>query len=125
MKGPRRLLPLDTDRGRRDEDPQLFFPIAAQGPRLVQVTTAKAACRRCAVNAACLTFGLQVSQEGTWGGATREERRAMSARRVARDGHEPQSRGRARSRLAGGALAGDPSGRVPARAGGVNPGHRR
>ena len=64
----------------RGEDPELFFPIAAQGPAAAQASAAKAVCRRCAVNAACLSFGLETSQEGIWGGTTREERRAMRAR---------------------------------------------
>jgi WhiB family redox-sensing transcriptional regulator len=61
----------------REEDPEIFFPIAAQGPALAQVSSAKAVCRRCAVNAACLSFGLETRQEGIWGGTTREERLAM------------------------------------------------
>jgi len=64
----------------RDEDPELFFPIAAQGPAAAQASAAKAVCRRCAVNAACLSFGLETSQEGIWGGTTPEERRAMRPR---------------------------------------------
>jgi WhiB family transcriptional regulator, redox-sensing transcriptional regulator len=68
----------------RDEDPEIFFPISARGPALAQVSFAKAVCRRCAVNAACLSFGLETSQEGIWGGTTREERRAMPAARADR-----------------------------------------
>lgn len=64
----------------RQEDPEIFFPIAARGPALAQVSAAKAVCRRCAVNAACLSFGLETSQEGIWGGTTREERIAMRTR---------------------------------------------
>ena len=64
----------------RDEDPEIFFPIAAHGPALARASAAKAVCRRCAVNAACLSFGLETSQEGIWGGTTPEERRAMRPR---------------------------------------------
>jgi len=46
----------------RDEDPEIFFPIAVQGPAVAQASAAKAVCRRCAVNAACLSFGLETSQ---------------------------------------------------------------
>jgi WhiB family transcriptional regulator, redox-sensing transcriptional regulator len=64
----------------RDEDPEIFFPIAEQGPALAQVTAAKAVCRRCTVSTACLSFGLETSQDGIWGGTTREERRGMRPR---------------------------------------------
>jgi WhiB family redox-sensing transcriptional regulator len=67
----------------RGEDPELFFPIAAQGPALDQVSAAKAVCRGCAVNAACLSFGLETGQEGIWGGTTPEERHVMRRRPVA------------------------------------------
>jgi WhiB family transcriptional regulator, redox-sensing transcriptional regulator len=49
-------------------------------PALAQVSSAKTVCRRCAVNAACLSLGLKTSQEGIWGGTTREGRRAMRPR---------------------------------------------
>jgi WhiB family redox-sensing transcriptional regulator len=60
------------------EDPELFFPIAAIGPALHQVNAAKAVCLRCAVRAACLSYGLETRQEGIWGGTTWDERAAMS-----------------------------------------------
>jgi WhiB family redox-sensing transcriptional regulator len=69
----------------RDEDPEIFFPIAEQGPALAQVSAAKAVCLRCAVSTACLSFGLQTSQEGIWGGTTREARRALRPRPHAED----------------------------------------
>jgi WhiB family redox-sensing transcriptional regulator len=59
------------------EDPELFFPIATAGPALEQVSAAKKVCFRCPVRAACLSFGLKTTQDGIWGGATPEERRAM------------------------------------------------
>jgi WhiB family transcriptional regulator, redox-sensing transcriptional regulator len=64
----------------RDEDPELFFPVAAQGSALSQISAARAVCRRCAVVATCLAYALQTSQAGIWGGTTQEERRAMRER---------------------------------------------
>jgi WhiB family redox-sensing transcriptional regulator len=55
----------------------LFFPVTTYGAALHQVSAAKAVCRACAVRAACLSFGLQTSQDGIWGGTTPEERRAL------------------------------------------------
>jgi WhiB family redox-sensing transcriptional regulator len=59
------------------EDPDLFFPIAANGAAPYLATAAKAVCRTCAVCAACLSFALQTSQDGVWGGTTTEERHAL------------------------------------------------
>ena len=64
------------------EDPDLFFPIAMTGPALQQVSVAKAICQRCAVRVACLSYGLQTSQDGIWGGTTREERHALRKARA-------------------------------------------
>lgn len=64
----------------QDEDPELFFPIAAQGPALHQISVARAVCRRCAVATMCLAYALQTRQAGIWGGTTQEERRAMTER---------------------------------------------
>lgn len=62
----------------RDEDPDLFFPVASAGPGLVQVAAAKAVCARCAVRERCLRFALAASQDhGVWGGMSEEERRAI------------------------------------------------
>jgi WhiB family transcriptional regulator, redox-sensing transcriptional regulator len=61
----------------RGEDPELFFPVAAAGPALVQVFAAKAVCFQCAVRAACLSYALATGQAGIWGGTTQEERHAM------------------------------------------------
>jgi WhiB family redox-sensing transcriptional regulator len=59
----------------RDEDPDLFFPIASAGPGLAQVAAAKAVCARCAVRETCLRFALDAGQEhGVWGGMSEEER---------------------------------------------------
>jgi WhiB family transcriptional regulator, redox-sensing transcriptional regulator len=59
----------------RGEDPELFFPIAASGSALAQVSSAKAVCGRCPVQANCLSYALLTEQsDGIWGGTTREER---------------------------------------------------
>ena len=58
----------------RSEDPELFFPIAAAGPALAQVSSAKAVCGRCPVQANCLSYALITRPDGIWGGTTREER---------------------------------------------------
>jgi WhiB family redox-sensing transcriptional regulator len=67
----------------QQEDPELFFPIAAHGAGLPQVNAAKEVCQGCVVRAACLSFGLQTRQDGIWGGATWEERMAMRAAETA------------------------------------------
>jgi WhiB family redox-sensing transcriptional regulator len=59
------------------EDPELFFPIAAEGPALHQLSEAKEVCRRCAVRATCLAYAAETRQAGIWGGTTWEERCAM------------------------------------------------
>jgi WhiB family transcriptional regulator, redox-sensing transcriptional regulator len=61
------------------EDPELFFPIAVEGPALYQVGEAKEVCRRCAVCAMCLAYAVETRQAGVWGGTTWEERHAMMA----------------------------------------------
>jgi WhiB family transcriptional regulator, redox-sensing transcriptional regulator len=71
----------------QQEDPEIFFPIAAQGPALAEISAAKAVCGRCAVRATCLSYGMETRQTGIWGGTTWEERRAMqeSSGRSARE----------------------------------------
>jgi WhiB family redox-sensing transcriptional regulator len=75
----------------RSEDPELFFPVTTYGAALRQVNAAKTVCRACAVRAACLSFGLQTSQDGIWGGTTPEERRALRHHKALtlHDGHFP------------------------------------
>jgi WhiB family redox-sensing transcriptional regulator len=75
----------------QSEDPELFFPVTTRGAALGQVNAAKAVCRACAVRAACLSFGLQTSQDGIWGGTTPEERRALRRHKALtlHDGHLP------------------------------------
>jgi len=60
------------------EDPELFFPIAATGPALQQISAAKAVCSRCSVHARCLSYAVETMQDGVWGGTTGEERRAAN-----------------------------------------------
>jgi WhiB family transcriptional regulator, redox-sensing transcriptional regulator len=73
----------------QNEDPELFFPIAANGPALSQISAAKVVCRRCVVAATCLAYALETGQAGIWGGTTWDERRALprphrgAARRIA------------------------------------------
>jgi WhiB family redox-sensing transcriptional regulator len=62
----------------RDEDPELFFPVGTSGPALLQITEAKAVCRRCPVSAECLSYALRAGcDDGIFGGLTEDERRAL------------------------------------------------
>jgi WhiB family transcriptional regulator, redox-sensing transcriptional regulator len=68
----------------RGEDPELFFPVAAAGPALVQASLAKAVCGRCPVQPDSLSYALVTGQhDGIWGGTTTEER--WPARRLRSD----------------------------------------
>ncbi|ALU92258.1 WhiB family transcriptional regulator [Streptomyces sp. TSRI0445] len=65
----------------REEDPDLFFPIGSTGPAVVQTEEAKAVCRTCPVQAACLEWALENGQDsGIWGGLSENERRALKRR---------------------------------------------
>lgn len=67
----------------RDEDPELFFPIGTTGPALLQISEAKAVCRRCDALNECLAWALDSEQDaGVWGGLDEDERRALKRRRV-------------------------------------------
>jgi len=70
-------MPLGSCQG---EDPELFFPIAVQGPALSQINAAKAVCRGCLVAVMCLNYALETGQAGIWGGTTWEERLVMKRR---------------------------------------------
>ena len=95
----------------QDADPELFFPIVAAGPGLLQAAGAKAVCGRCEVQAECLRFAMEsVQDHGVWGGKTEEERRALRRARirqarhtmaVAEDRPQRQQRGQARASKAG------------------------
>lgn len=61
-------------------DPDLFFPVAAEGTPLgdAQVAAAVAVCRTCPVRRQCLAHALDVGEEfGIWGGLTESDRRAL------------------------------------------------
>jgi WhiB family redox-sensing transcriptional regulator len=69
----------------RHEDPDLFFPIGATGPALVQQERAKTVCRRCPVREQCLQWALDTGQTiGVWGGTSEAERRALKRRAASR-----------------------------------------
>jgi WhiB family transcriptional regulator, redox-sensing transcriptional regulator len=69
----------------RQEDPELFFPVAQTGPGLVQLDQARAICARCEVRAECLDFALETVQDhGVWGGKSEDERRALRRARLRR-----------------------------------------
>ncbi|KRD09427.1 MULTISPECIES: WhiB family transcriptional regulator [unclassified Streptomyces] len=69
----------------RREDPDLFFPIGTSGPALMQEEQAKAVCRRCPVQEACLEWAMETDQTlGVWGGTSETERRALKRRIKAR-----------------------------------------
>lgn len=55
----------------RDTDPDLFFPVGTTGPAIEQIENAKAVCRICDVQTACLDFALVTRQDhGVWGGTS-------------------------------------------------------
>jgi len=63
-------------------DPELFFPVAAAGVGLADISRAKAICARCAIRGQCLDHALATGQlHGIWGGTTENERRSIAARR--------------------------------------------
>lgn len=56
-------------------DPDLFFPVSAEGRSQEQIAKAKAICARCRVCRECLAFALATRQaHGVWGGMSEEER---------------------------------------------------
>jgi WhiB family redox-sensing transcriptional regulator len=68
----------------RDTDPDLFFPVGTTGPALDQIESAKAVCRQCDAQVACLEFAIVTNQDsGVWGGTSEEERRVLRRRYVA------------------------------------------
>jgi WhiB family redox-sensing transcriptional regulator len=88
---PSRILALSAqpdgwrdDAACRDTDPSLFFPIGTTGPAIDQIEEAKAVCRHCDVQAACLEFALATHQDsGVWGGTSEDERRQIRKDRLA------------------------------------------
>jgi WhiB family redox-sensing transcriptional regulator len=62
----------------RDTSPEMFFPVGSTGPAIGQIEAAKAICRSCDVQSACLEFALATNQEaGVWGGTSEDERRRL------------------------------------------------
>ena len=62
-------------------DPELFFPVAEDGPvHDAQVAKAKAVCAGCPVVAVCLADALARIPDGIAGGLTEQERRALRRR---------------------------------------------
>ncbi len=62
----------------RDTSPEIFFPVGSTGPAIAQIEAAKAICRSCDVQSACLEFALATNQEaGVWGGTAEDERRRL------------------------------------------------
>jgi WhiB family redox-sensing transcriptional regulator len=65
-------------------DPDLFFPISAQGSSATQINRAKAICAGCAVRAECVDFALAERDVlGIWGGTTDDERKKLRRNRTA------------------------------------------
>lgn len=85
-----RTFDYDTDDWRnkascRSVDPDLFFPVGTTGMALDQIEQAKAVCRACEAQPACLEFALATNQEsGVWGATSEEERRKLRKQWVAR-----------------------------------------
>lgn len=76
-----RIIQRDTawrDRGAcRGLDPETFYPETDE-----EAEAAKAVCRSCSVQAACLEWALRHREkEGVWGGATERERRRIIRQR--------------------------------------------
>ena len=78
-----RVLDWDNDRWRdqaacRHTDANLFFPTGSTGLAIDQIQSAKAVCRSCPVQDACLRFAFETNQEaGIWGGKDEDERRRL------------------------------------------------
>jgi WhiB family redox-sensing transcriptional regulator len=62
----------------RSLDPEVFFPIGANGLATDYIDTAKNICSVCIVKEPCLEYALASNQDcGIWGGLTEDERRAV------------------------------------------------
>ena len=62
----------------RHTDANLFFPAGSTGSAGDQIDAAKAVCRSCPVQDACLLFAFETNQEaGVWGGKDEDERRKL------------------------------------------------
>lgn len=76
----------------RRTDAELFFPSGNRaGVADDQVAAAKAICRVCQVQEACLNYAFETNQEsGIWGGREEDERRRL--RKIWRAGRRPSVR---------------------------------
>jgi WhiB family transcriptional regulator, redox-sensing transcriptional regulator len=64
-----------------DERPELFFPTGNASSVVLQIEKAKAVCRRCAVDAACVKWAIESGQDaGVWDGLSEDERHALKRR---------------------------------------------
>jgi WhiB family transcriptional regulator, redox-sensing transcriptional regulator len=76
-----------------EADPELFFPVAANGPAMDEIARAKEVCAECRVRRQCLQFALATRQmHGVWGGTTEDERQ-LHVRRE-REQRDPRARTR-------------------------------
>jgi WhiB family redox-sensing transcriptional regulator len=65
----------------RGEDPELFFPIGANGQALSQLREAKRVCAGCSVQSLCLEWAVLAGiDHGVWGGLSEQERRTVRRR---------------------------------------------
>ena len=76
-------------------DPELFFPVSANGQSVEQLAQAKALCSGCSVRPACLQFALDTHVDGVWGGTTQEERRLATPQARTASPPEPTDGSRA------------------------------
>ena len=81
----------------READPELFFPVAANGPGAREIAMAKAVCAACRVRRQCLQYALATHQlHGVWGGTSEDERQLQARReREQRDRRGPRRPARA------------------------------
>lgn len=64
-----------------DADPEQFFPLSDCGPSIRQIDSALALCSGCQVRSQCLDWAIANDiRHGVWGGATEQQRYAISAR---------------------------------------------
>jgi WhiB family redox-sensing transcriptional regulator len=76
-----------------EADPELFFPVTANGPAMDEIARAKEVCAECRVRRQCLQFALATRQmHGVWGGTTEDERQ-LHVRRE-REQRDPRARTR-------------------------------
>lgn len=62
-----------------DVDPELFFPVSAEGsmPYLMQLRKARDVCGVCPVWRQCVDEAVRFGLVGIWGGTTERERRSL------------------------------------------------